>query len=143
MGYDANNLPDPSRWKASAYSKGSIGYTPKFTDTGLGAGGLEMTSTVFMDVELSTKDMPSITHVTLSILGRSFNTSSPGSFSWQTFDGGGQAPNGYVSNSAPYEWYSVDATTAFAPNNAGVLLRISPVSTSLIVNSVEVCFETR
>lgn len=143
--YEANNLPDTSRWKAGAYSRGAIGYNPVFTDTFLGVGGLEMGGTVFMDVELSTAMLSRITKVTLSVFGRSFNTTASGSFSWLTFDGAGAAPSGLVSNVAPYRWYSADATTAFRPGNGGVLLRISPTGPSgtLVVNKVEICFETR
>lgn len=143
--YEANNLPDTSRWKAGAYSRGAIGYNPVFTDTFLGVGGLEMGGTVFMDVELSTAMLSRITKVTLSVFGRSFNTTASGSFEWMSFDGAGAAPSGLVSNVAPYRWYSADATSAFRPGNAGVLLRISPAGPSgtLVVNKVELCFETR
>lgn len=143
--YEANNLPDQTRWKAGAYSRGGVGYQPRFSDTFLGAGGLEMGSANFIDVELSTAQLSKITRVTLSILGRSFSTGSSGSFEWMTFDGAGAAPSGLVSNATPYAWYSVDATSGFVPGNAGVLLRISPgaPSRALIVNKVELCFETR
>lgn len=143
--YDVNNLPDSSRWKAGAYSRGAIGYQPNFTDTFLGIGGLEMGSTVFVDTELSTAKVASIKHVTISVFGRSFNTTSPGSFAWMSFDGSGATPSGLVSNSAPYKWYSADATSAFAPGNAGVLLRLLPggPSGTLIVSRVEFCFQTK
>jgi hypothetical protein len=143
--YEANNLPDAARWKAGAYSRGAIGYNPVFTDTFLGVGGLEMGGTVFVDVELSTAMLSRITKVTLSVFGRSFNTTASGSFEWMSFDGAGAAPSGLVSNVAPYKWYSADATTAFRPGNGGVLLRISPAGPSgtLVVNKVELCFETR
>ena len=106
-------------------------------------GGLELGSTNFIDVELSTAGLTTLRSVTLSIKGRSFNTTSSGAFAWMTFDGSGATPSNFVSNSAPYAWYPADATSAFRPGNAGVLLRISPSasSPSLIVNSVEVCFD--
>ena len=141
--YDLNNFPDASRWRAGAYSRGAVGYNPVFSDTFLGAGGLDMGGTVFMDVELSTARLSTIRRVTLAILGRSFNTTASGSFSWMTFDGAGATPSGLVANSAPYKWYLADATTAFRPGNAGVLLRISPggPSGTLVVNRVEVCID--
>jgi hypothetical protein len=48
-----------------------------------------------------------------------------------------------VSNSAPYVWYRADATTAFRPGNASVLLRFEPAgpSGSLVVNSLELCID--
>ncbi len=81
--------------------------------------------------------------MTLAIFGRSFSTTTSGSFSWQTFDGTGSSPWGTVANSAPYEWYAADATTEFSPGDGGVLLRIraGPPSDALIVNRVEVCFD--
>ncbi len=141
--YDVNELPDTSRWRAGAFSRGSVGYTPVFTDPFLGDGGLQMSGTVFMDLELSTAGLSSIRNVTIALLGRSFNTTSPGAYSWMSFDGAGATPRGFVSNSAPYEWYPANATTAFRPGNAGVLLRISPEgpSNSLVVHAVELCFD--
>ena len=141
--YEANTLPDTSRWRAGAFSRGSVGYTPRFDDVFLGEGGLDMGGTVFMDVELSTAGLTSIRNVSLAIYGRSFNTTSSGSFTWMSFDGSGAAPSGLVHNSAPYEWYPADATDAFAPGNDGVLLRIEagPPSDRLVVNSVELCFD--
>ncbi|MDP3279224.1 MAG: hypothetical protein Q8Q09_28795 [Deltaproteobacteria bacterium] len=144
--YEANTLPDRARWRAGAYSRGAIGsYTPTFTDTFLGEGGLELRSTNFIDVELSTAGLGSISDVTLSIYGRSFSTGSSGSFSWMTFDGAGATPAGSVANSAPYRWYNASATSAFRPSNAGILLRITPggPSSSLIVSRVEICFSAR
>jgi hypothetical protein len=145
VSYETNTLPDSARWRAGAYSRGAIGYTPVYSDTFLGPGGLEMGTTVFMDVELSTAGLGSISNVTLAVYGRSFNTTSPGSFSWMTFDGSGATSSGFVANSAPYQWYRANATAAFRPGNAGVLLRISPggPSGTLIVNRVELCFDAR
>jgi hypothetical protein len=62
-----------------------------------------------------------------------------------TFEGAGSVPPGTVANSAPYQWYRGNATTAFRPGNAGVLLRVSPggPSSTLIVNRVELCFDAR
>jgi hypothetical protein len=140
--YELNNLPDTSTWKVGAYSQ-NIGYTPVFSDIFLAQGGLELSGTVFIDVDLSTAGLSSITHVTLSVYGRSYNTTTSGSFTWQTFQGTGQSPSGGVSNSAPYKWYSADATSAFTPGNAAVKLRIKPggPSNALVVNRVELCFD--
>lgn len=142
VSYEANTLPDRSRWRVGAFSR-SIGYTPVFGDPFLGEGGLDMSGTVFMDIELSTAGLSSVRSVTLAIYGRSYSTGSSGSFSWMTFDGSGAAPSGSVANSAPYRWYRADATAAFRAGNSGVLLRISPgpPSGSLVVNRVELCFD--
>ena len=144
VSYEANDLPDTSRWHVTAASR-SIGYTPPYDDIYLGEGGLRLDGTAFIDVELSTVGLSVIDGVTLAIYGRSFATTTSGSFSWQTFDGTGAAPTNLVSNSVPYEWYGADATDAFSPGDSGVLLRIypGPSSDALIVNRVEVCFDAR
>jgi hypothetical protein len=142
--YEVNELPDTSRWKAGAYAQ-SFSYTPVYTDTFLGAGGLELSGTVFMDIELSTDGLASVSQATIGIFGRSFDTTSPGSFAWQTFSGTGAAPSGLVANSAPYQWYTADATAALPAGDDGILLRITPgpPSNSLVVNSVEICFDAQ
>ena len=144
VSYEANTLPDRARWRVTANSR-SIGYTPVFDDVFLGVGGLDLSGTVFIDVELSTAGLARLSNVTVAVFGRSFNTTASGSYAWQTFDGTGAAPSGLVANSAPYQWYRADATRAFAPGNSGVLLRITPgpPSGSLIVSRVEICFDAR
>ncbi len=136
--YEANTLPDTSRWRVTANSR-SIGYRPVFDDIFLGEGGLDLSGTGFIDVELSFGGLSSLSNVTLAIYGRSFSTGSSGSFEWQTFDGTGGSD--LVANSAPYEWYDADATDAFTAGDDGILLRIypGPPSGSLIVNRVELC----
>ena len=140
--YEGNTLPDTSRWHVSAASS-SIGYTPVFRDPFLGVGGLDLEGTAFIDVELSTAGLSSIRNVTIAIFGRSYATTTSGSFTWQTFSGTGAAPSGSVANSAPYEWYGANATSAFTPGDSGVLLRLraGPPSNALIVNRVEICFD--
>lgn len=144
VSYDANTLPDTSLWRVSAGSR-NIGYRPVFSDIFLGEGGLDMGSSVFVDVQLTTLGLSAVTGLTVAVYGRSFNTGSPGSFSWQSFEGTGASPNGGVSNSAPYEWYGADATGAITAGNDGVRLRLraGPPSNRLVVRSVELCFETR
>ena len=90
---------------------------------------------------LTTVGVATISNATLSVYGRSFNTTAPGSFHWQTFDGTGAAPTNLVSNSAPYQWYSAAMTTEISPGDNGVLVRIKagPSSGSLIVNRIEIC----
>ncbi|MBL8678842.1 MAG: hypothetical protein JNK05_06735 [Myxococcales bacterium] len=146
VSYEANTLPDRARWRVTAANRGPIGsYTPTFTDTFLGEGGLDFGGTTFMDVELSTAGIGSISSVTIAIYGRSFNTTASGSYSWMTFQGSGAAPSGLVSNVAPYRWYQADATSAIRPGISNMLLRISPgpPSGSLVVSRVEICIDGR
>ncbi len=142
VSYEANTLPDTSRWRVGAYSR-SIGYTPVFRDPFLAEGGLDMSGTVFIDVELSTRFLSTVRRATLSIYGRSFNTTGSGSFSWMSFSGSGATPFGFVSNVAPYRWYSADATSALPAGDGGTLLRIEPgpPSNALIVARGEICFD--
>jgi len=138
--YEVHAMPDTSRFRAGAYGY-QIGYTPRFEDPFLGAGGLALNSSNFVDIELSTGGIGSISNATLSILGRSFNTTASGSFNWQTFEGTGATPTNFVSNVAPYQWYSADMTTEISAGNTGVLIRIKagPNSNSLVVNRIEIC----
>ncbi|HUH03896.1 MAG TPA: hypothetical protein VML75_17995 [Kofleriaceae bacterium] len=140
--YEVNGLPDTSRDHVGAYGY-QIGFTPSYVDTFLAQGGLQLDSSSFVDIELSTAGVSQITTATLSIYGRSYNTTTSGSFNWQTFAGVGAAPTNLVSNSAPYEWYSADMTTEIDPGDDGVLLRIKagPSSGSLVVNRIELCVQ--
>jgi len=142
--YEANTLPDTTRWHVSAGST-SIGFTPVFVDTALANGGLDLEGDVFMDVEISTTGLTAINRATIAIYGRSYNTTTSGSFTWQSLDGTGAAPTNLVSNVAPYKWYQADATTEFAPGEGGALIRMraGPSSNALAVNRVEICFDAR
>ncbi len=138
--YEKNGLPDHSRDRARALGY-QIGYTPTFEDIFLAQGGLRLDGSNFVDIELTTVGVSTITNATLAIYGRSFNTTASGSFHWQTFDGTGAAPTNLVSNAAPYQWYSADMTTEISPGDNGVLVRIKagPSSGALIVNRIEIC----
>jgi hypothetical protein len=142
--YEVDGLPDTSRDKAGAYGY-QIGFTPAFVDPYLGDGGLQLDDSDFVDLEISTAGLSGIDSATLSIYGRSYNVTTSGSFSWQTFDGSGAAPTNLVSNVAPYQWYSADMTTEISPGDSGVLIRIyaGPSSDSLVVNRVELCMQAR
>ncbi len=138
--YEKNGLPDRSRDHTGAYGY-QIGFTPRWEDPFLGDGGLVLDSSDFVDIELTTAGLVSISNATLSIRGRSYNTTASGSFHWQTFEGTGSTPTNFVSNSAPYQWYSADMTTEISAGNTGVLIRIKagPNSGALIVNRIELC----
>jgi len=140
--YEQNGLPDHSRDHAGAFGF-QIGFTPSFVDPFLGDGGVLLDSSDFIDLELTTVGVAQITKATLSIFGRSFNTTTSGSFHWQTFEGTGSTATNLVSNVAPYAWYSGDMTTELAPADDGVLIRIKagPSSGSLVVNRIELCLQ--
>ena len=142
VSYEVDGLPDKARWKAGAYGY-SIGFSPSFVDPFLGAGGLQLDSSDFVDVELSTVGLSSIRSATLAIYGRSYDTTTSGSFNWMTFTDTGSTPTNFVSNVAPYRWYAYDATSAFRTGDGGVLLRIKagPSSDTLVVNRIELCMD--
>jgi hypothetical protein len=140
VSYDVHGLPDKTRWKVGVYGYGP-GFTPQFVDPFLGSGGLQLDSSDFIDVELSTVGVSRITSASVSIFGRSYSTGSSGSFNWMTVTGSGATPLNHVSNVAPYRWYSGDATAAISPSDRGILLRIKAggSSNSLVVNRLELC----
>lgn len=140
--YEKNGLPDHSRDHVGAYGY-QIGFVPRYEDVFLAQGGLVLDGSDFVDIELSTAGVSSIQSITLSVYGRSFNTTTSGSFNWQTFEDVGASPANLVSNSAPYQWYSADATGMMSPGNGGVLLRIKagPSSGVLVVNRIEICMQ--
>ena len=142
VSYEVDGLPDTSRDHAGAYGY-EIGFTPSFVDPYLGDGGVQLDDSDFIDLELSTAGLSSITKATLSIYGRSYDTTASGSFSWQTFVGTGATDVDAVSNVAPYQWYSADMTTEITPGDPMVLIRIKagPASDSLVVNRVELCLQ--
>lgn len=142
VSYEVMGLPDHSRDHAGAYGY-QIGFTSSYVDQFLAQGGLQLDSSDFVDIELSTVGLSSITKATLSIYGRSFDTTTSGSFNWQTFAGVGQTPTNFVSNIAPYAWYSADMTTEIGPGDASVLIRIKagPNSDALVVNRIELCLQ--
>lgn len=149
--YEVSGLPDSSGFKAGAYGY-SIGYTPVFEDIFLGVGGLRLDSSSFVDIDFSTTGISSISSATLSIYGRSFNTTASGSYTWQTFDGTGSTPTGAVANSAPYKWYGpagylgsgpIGDVLAVIKTGKSIKLRIKAggPSGSLIVNKIELCLQ--
>lgn len=140
--YEGNGLPDTSRDHTGVYGY-QIGFSSSFVDPFLGVGGVQLNASSFIDIELSTLGVSSIQSATLSIFGRSYNTTTSGSFNWQTFSGTGSTPTNFVANSAPYEWYSADMSTEIDPNDDGILLRVKagPSSGALVVNRIELCLE--
>jgi hypothetical protein len=140
--YEVNGLPDQTPDHAGAYGY-QIGFTPSYVDPFLAQGGLQLDGSCFVDIDLSTQGLASITNATLSIYGRSYNTTASGSFNWQTFDGTGSTATNSVSNAAPYQWYAGDMTTEISPGDGGVKIRIKagPNSGALVVNKIELCMQ--
>ncbi len=142
--YEVDGLPDRSRNHAAAYGY-QIGFTSSFVDPFLGVGGLQLDSSDFVDLEITTVGISSIQNATISIFGRSFNTTTNGGFNWQTFVGTGATTDDFVSNIAPYRWYSADFTTEIRPGDNGVLVRVKAggLSGVLVVNRIEICMQAQ
>ncbi|HEX5063784.1 MAG TPA: hypothetical protein VFV99_30605, partial [Kofleriaceae bacterium] len=142
VSYEVNGLPDTSPDHTGAYGY-QIGFTPSYVDPFLAQGGLQLDGSDFVDIDLSTVGVSTITNATLSIYGRSFNTTASGSFNWQTITGTGSTATNSVSNVAPYAWYSGDMTTELPPNRDNLKIRIKagPNSGSLVVNKIELCLQ--
>ncbi|MEO8550723.1 MAG: hypothetical protein ABI678_12145, partial [Kofleriaceae bacterium] len=140
--YAVPPLPSHVIRYAAAYGY-QIGFTASFVDPYLGDGGVQLDGSDFVDLQFSTIGISSISNAMLSIRGRSFNTTAPGSFNWQTLYDVGETDQQFVSNSAPYQWYSADITSALETNVGGLLLRIKsgPLSDSLVVNQIELCLQ--
>jgi hypothetical protein len=143
VSYDKWGLPDKARQKVSVYGY-TIPYTvPGWADPFLGEGGLQLDSSNFIDIELSTSGLSSVKSVTLSLYGRSYSTGTSGSFTWQTSKGTGATPSGSMSNAAPYKWWPGTVVGAIVAGDAGILLRIKAggPSGSVVVNKIELCME--
>ncbi|HUQ01790.1 MAG TPA: hypothetical protein VM261_04805 [Kofleriaceae bacterium] len=140
--YEVHAMPDTSRFRAGAYGY-QIGFTPQYVDTALAQGGLLLNSSDFVDIELSTVGISSITSAHLALYGRSYSVSTSGSFDWQTFDGLGQTASNVMANSTPYAWDSGDMSSDISPGDDGVRIRIKagPSSGSLVVNRIEICLQ--
>jgi hypothetical protein len=140
--YEAFGMPDHARQKVSAYGN-QIGFTPEFVDQFLGAGGLLLDGSDFVDIELSGAGLSSITSAKLAILGRSYNTTTSGGFSWLSFSDSGVTASDFISNVAPYRWYAADIGNTVAAGDANVLVRVKAdgLSGSLVVNRLEICLQ--
>jgi hypothetical protein len=144
ISYDTWGLPSraPSRVGVYGYS---IGFVPQFVDPYLGAGGVLLDGSSFIDVEMSTVGVPNIGSATLALYGRSYSVSSSAGFEWLSFSDSGSTPSAFVSNVAPYRWYAADLGSSVAPGDAGVRLRIRAAggSGAIVVNRLEICIRER
>jgi hypothetical protein len=138
--YEAFGMPDHAREKVGAYGY-QIGFSPSFVDQFLGDGGLLLDGSDFVDIELSGAGIASISSATLALYGRSYDTTTDGSFSWMSISDSGATASDFVSNVAPYHWYAGDLGDTVAAGDANVLVRIKagPSSGALVVNRIEIC----
>ena len=140
--YEANTLPDTSRWHVSA-ANSTIGFTPVFVDPFLGSGGLDLEGDVFIDVEISTAGLSTIARATIAIFGRSYNTTTSGSFTWQTFNGTVPPRPTSSPTSLPTAGTAPTRRPRSGPARAGRWSGCAPARHRMrsSVNRVEICFD--
>ena len=140
VSYEVTGLPDKSGFKVGSYDM-SFTYTPMYVDIPLsGEGGLQLDSGTFIDIDLSTVGLSSIKTAKLSLYGRSYATSSSGSFTWLTGSGSGSSST--ISNAPPYHWDGTDVTIGLPVGKLHKLrIKPGPPSGSLVVNRIELCVQ--
>ena len=136
---DTIGLPDRSNFQAAP------GTTTTFDDAAHG-GGISIASGNFILIRFSVDGLTRIKSATLTILGRSYNTTTSGSFRASSpLWGDIKTPTNAVSNAWPYDWTSVDYTANVHPGDprGSTVIRIyaGPSSNSLIINTVELCID--
>jgi hypothetical protein len=136
---EAFGLPDRSNWEAVP------AYSTSYTDA-LHGGGINIASGNWILIRFSVEGLTRISSATLSIYGRSYNTTASGSFrAWSPIYGDISSPPNSVSNAWPYEWTSVDYTANVRVGDpkgtTGIRLFAGPSSSNLIINTVELCID--
>jgi hypothetical protein len=97
-------------------------------------------------IRFSVVGLTQIKSATLSMFGRSYNTTTSGSFeAWSPIYGSIFAPQNSISNAWPYQWKSVDYTANVkvgdTPGLTGIRFKAGPSSNDLIINTVELCID--
>lgn len=134
---DVYGLPDRSNWEVFP------AYPTMLVDLANG-GGINIGSSNWIIIRYSVVGMTSISSATLSIRGRSYSTGSSGSFIARTpLHGDTASATNSVSNAWPYTWTSIDFTGYVAvgdtPGLTGIRMYGGPSSSSIVVNTVELC----
>jgi hypothetical protein len=136
----AFGLPDSSNWEA-------VPGRPASFDDALHGGGLNIGGGNFILIRFSLVGLTTINSATLSVYGRSYSTGSSGSFEgWSPIHSPSiKSPVNSVSNAWPYRWTSVDYTANVVvgdpPGLTGIRLYAGPSSSTLIINTVELCID--
>lgn len=136
---DAFGLPDNSNWQATPV------FATMIVDQGNG-GGLDISGGNYILIRYSVRGLSQITRATVSVFGRSYNTTASGSFeTWTPIHGTRQTPVNSFSNAWPYRWSSLDFTGLVQPNDdpglTGIRLYARGGSDSLVISRVELCLE--
>lgn len=136
---DAFGLSDSSNWEATPV------YSTSVVDSGNG-GGLEIASGNWILIRYSVVGLTQINAASFSVYGRSYDTTTSGSFeAWTPLYGSASSPTDSVSNAWPYAWTTVDFTgfvqVGDDPGLTGVRLYAGPNSNDLAIHAVELCID--
>ena len=138
---DVYSLPDSSNWQAVPAYPNSTSWADA-----IHGGGIDMASGNWILIRFSVSGLTQIKSATLSMYGRSYNTTTSGSFeAWSPIYGSIFAPQSSISNAWPYQWKSVDYTANVnvgdTPGLTGIRFKAGPSSNELIINTVELCID--
>ena len=138
---DVYSLPDSSNWEAVPAYPNSTSWADA-----IHGGGIDMASGNWILIRFSLVGLTQIKSATLSMYGRSYNTTTSGSFeAWSPIYGSIFAPQNSISNAWPYQWKSVDYTANVnigdSPGLTGIRFKAGPSSNDLIINTVELCID--
>ncbi|HEX7604197.1 MAG TPA: hypothetical protein VF316_21410 [Polyangiaceae bacterium] len=138
---DVYSLPDSSNWEAVPAYPNSTSWADA-----LHGGGIDMASGNWILIRFSLVGLTQIKSATLSMYGRSYDTTTSGSFeAWSPIYGSIFAPQNSISNAWPYQWKSVDYTANVnvgdTPGLTGIRFKAGPSSNDLIINTVELCID--
>jgi hypothetical protein len=136
---DAFGLSDSSNWEATPV------YSTSVVDSGNG-GGLEIASGNWILIRYSVAGLTQINGARFSMYGRSYDTTTSGSFeAWTPLYGSASSPTNSVSNAWPYAWTTVDFTgfvqVGDDPGLTGIRLYAGPNSNDLAIHTVELCID--
>jgi hypothetical protein len=136
---DVYSLPDSSNWTAVP------AYSTSFVDA-IHGGGIQIGGGNWILIRFSVAGLTQIKSATLSVYGRSYNTTTSGSFeAWSPLYGSIYSGTNSISNAWPYQWKSVDYTANVkvgdSPGLTGIRLYAGPNSNVLVINTVELCID--
>lgn len=137
---DVYSLPDKSNWEAVPAYPNSASWADA-----LHGGGINIGSGNWILIRYSVVGLTQIKKATLSMYGRSYNTTTSGSFNaWSPLYGDNPSPTNSVSNAWPYAWTTIDfagVKVGDSPGLTGIRFYAGPNSSNLIINTVELCID--
>lgn len=137
---DVYSLPDKSNWEAVPAYPNSASWADS-----IHGGGINIGSGNWILIRYSVVGLTQIKKATLSMYGRSYNTTTSGSFNaWSPLYGDNPSPTNSISNAWPYAWTTIDfagVKVGDSPGLTGIRFYSGPNSSNLIINTVELCID--